>query len=406
MKQTWRWFGPVDTVTIDDILQAGASGVVTALHHIPPGAVWTEDAIKERQAQVATRPGGGPSGLTWDVVESVPVSEEIKRQDGAWREHLAAYKLSLTNLAAAGVSTVCYNFMPLLDWTRTETHWRLPTGATCMRFDDLDFAAFDLFVLKRPGADYPAPVTAEAQRRFNALDAPALARLTQSAMGGLPGDAETLTIAVLRERLAQYAGLTADRLRAHFIDFLSEVAPLAEQLGLRLCCHPDDPPFSLLGLPRIMSTEADYQAILDAVDLPANGATLCSGSLGANPENDLPGMMRRLGPRIHFLHLRNVRREAARFPGPFHESDHLDGEVDMVALIAAALAEEKRRADEGRADCEIPMRPDHGHDLLDDHGRKAQPGYPAIGRLRGLAELRGVITALESKELATPAAPS
>lgn len=406
MKQTWRWFGPVDTVTIDDILQAGATGVVTALHHIPPGAVWTDAAIRERQTAVATRPDGSPSGLTWDVVESVPVSEDVKRQDGAWREHLAAYKLSLENLAAAGVSTICYNFMPLLDWTRTETHWRLPTGATCMRFDDLDFAAFDLFVLKRPGADYPAHVVAEAQRRFAALDQAALARLTQSVMGGLPGDAETLNVAVLRERLAQYAGLTADRLRAHFIDFLTEVAPLADKLGLRLCCHPDDPPFSLLGLPRIMSTEADYQAILDAVDLPANGATLCSGSLGANPENDLPGMMRRLGPRIHFLHLRNVRREATRFPGPFHEADHLNGEVDMVALIAAALAEEKRRAATGRADCEIPMRPDHGHDLLDDHGRKAQPGYPAIGRLRGLAELRGVITALESTALDTPAAPS
>ncbi len=396
MRQTWRWFGPPDVVTIDDILEAGAEGVVTALHHAPPGVAWTAEEIAKRQAEVATRRDGAPSGLLWEVAESLPVSEEIKRRDGDWRLHVDAYKTSLRRLAAAGVKTVCYNFMPLLDWTRTDLAWRLPRGGACMRFDYLDFAAFELFILERRGAVYPEDVAEDARRRFAAMDETAASKLVGAVLCGLPGERERMTLDALRERLAAYAGLTREKLRGHLIDFLGEVAPVAEGLGVRLCCHPDDPPFDLLGLPRVVSTEADYRAILDAVDLDANGVTLCSGSLGANPANDPPGMMERLGPRVHFLHLRNVRRESAGFPGSFHESEHLDGDVDMPRLIFAVLAEEARRRAEGRSDCAIPMRPDHGHDLLDDHRRGGQPGYGAVGRLRGLAELRGVAKAFQS----------
>ena len=396
MRQTWRWFGPNDLVSIDDIRQAGAEGVVSALHHVPTGAVWSPDEIARRQREIATMTDGSPSGLGWDVVESLPVSEAIKTQRGDWRAHVAAYRESLGNLAAAGIEVVCYNFMPVLDWTRTDLAWRLPNGATCMRFDLVDFAAFDLFILARPGAgaDYDAALTDAAVARHAAMSDAERTALARNVVFGLPGAAEHFTLDQVRAHLADYAGISAQTLRRHLFDFLEQVVPVAETLGLRLCCHPDDPPFPLLGLPRILSTEADYVALVEAVPSPANGITLCSGSLGARPDNDLPGMMRRLGRHVHFLHLRNVTREGEGIRSSFHEAEHLGGGTDLVALIAAALAEEARRRAEGRADAAIPFRPDHGQDILDDLKRKAQPGYPAIGRLKGLAELRGIMTAL------------
>jgi mannonate dehydratase len=393
MRQTWRWFGPRDPIRPEDIAQAGAQGVVSALHHVPNGQVWTRQAIAHRQAEVARTTDGTPSGLAWEVVESLPVSEDIKKQKGDWRAHVAAYKTSLEHLAQAGIAVICYNFMPVLDWTRTDLRWRRPTGARTMRFDMSDFAAFDIHLLQRPGAaqDFPPAVVDRAARRLAAMDDAARRALADAITMGLPGSTEAMDMAAVRGHLAEYGTISADRLRAHFIDFLSEVVPVAERLGLRLCCHPDDPPFPLLGLPRIMSSAADYGAVLDAVDSPANGMTLCSGSLGARADNDLPAMMDRFGPRVHFLHLRNVRREA---DGSFFEDEHLEGETDMVALIAAILREESRRRAQGRADCQIPMRPDHGQELADDLTRGGQPGYPLIGRLRGLAELRGVERAL------------
>lgn len=399
MRQTWRWFGPQDLVTIDDVRQAGAEGIVSALHHVPTGQVWTPEEIAKRQVEIGRMADGAPSGLAWDVVESLPVSEDIKRQTGDWRDHVAAWRTSLEHLAQAGIRVICYNFMPVLDWTRTDLTWRRPSGATCMRFDLTDFAAFDLHILTRPGAaaDYDDPLRAAAARRFAQMDDEAQARLARNVVYGLPGAAERFTLDDVRAQLAAYEGISEDRLRAHLVDFLEQVVPTAEALGLRLCCHPDDPPVPLLGLPRIMSTEDHYAQVMRAVDSPANGITLCSGSLGARPDNDLPGMMARLGDRVHFLHLRNVRRESGDIRGSFFEDEHLAGDTDMVALVEAALREEARRRAAGRADWSIPFRPDHGQDILDDLGRRAQPGYPSIGRLKGLAELRGVIAALEPR---------
>lgn len=399
MKQTWRWFGPSDLVSIDDICQAGAHGVVSALHHVPSGAVWTSDEIARRHAEIATMKDGAPSGLTWDVVESLPVSESIKRQIGPWRDHIEAYKQSLRNLADSGISIVCYNFMPVLDWTRTHLNWRLSNGATCMRFDLTDFVAFDLFILNRAGAvnDYPAGIVAEAKNRFAEMTDKRRAELERTVAFGLPGSVENLSLDDLRALLETYAVIDADTLRANLVAFLEEVVPVAREVGIRMCCHPDDPPFALLGLPRIMSTEDDYAFIMRAIDIPENGITLCSGSLGVRPENDLPGMMRRWGDRVHFIHLRNTKRESEGLPCSFHEAEHLDGDTNMVDLIEEILREEARRKAAGRADWNIPMRPDHGQDILDDLNRKGQPGYPAIGRLKGLAELRGVMTALSAR---------
>lgn len=405
MRHTWRWFGPADPVSVDAMLQAGVRGVVTALHHVPTGTVWTLEEIARRQAEVAVMRDGTASGLGWEVVESLPVSEAIKTQTGDWRAHVAAWIASARNLRAAGIRVICYNFMPVLDWTRTDLGWRRPSGARCMRFDLVDFAAFDLHILERPGAaeDFPEAVREAAARRFGEMDDARREQLAGNVVFGLPGSAERLGLAEVRALLASYAPVTDARLRANFHAFLEMVVPVAEEIGLRLCCHPDDPPFPLLGLPRIMSTEADCAERLAAVDLPANGLTLCSGSLGARPDNDLPGMMRRLGDRVHFLHLRNVRRDAEAVPASFFEDEHLGGQTDMVALVAAVLAEETRRRAAGREDAAIPMRPDHGQDILDDIGRGGQPGYPAIGRLKGLAELRGVEAAL-SHPVAHPSA--
>jgi len=396
MLQTWRWFGPNDAISIDDLLQAGVQGVVTALHDVAPGTVWSAEMIAQRQSEIAHKADGSASALNWEVVESLPVSEDIKRQTGSWKQHIENYRQSLSSLSAAGVDVVCYNFMPILDWTRTDLVCRLPSGATCMRFDYIDFAVFDIHILERAdaAADFSEEIVDLAQKRFATMSTSNKAKLLDNIVCGLPGAAQTMSLEDVREYLSQYNNISVEQLRANFIDFLAEVAPHAQKLGMRLCCHPDDPPHPLLGLPRIMSTEAHYQQVLEAVDLQSNGVTLCSGSLGARSDNDLPGIMERLGDRVHFLHLRNVKRESDQVFGSFHESEHLEGGVDMVALIAAVIKEEKKRQEVGRSDSSIPFRPDHGQNILDDHTRDTQPGYPAIGRLKGLAELRGIAAAL------------
>ena len=396
MRQTWRWFGPPDKVTLADARQAGVEGIVSALHHVATGHVWTPEEIEKRQREIAFHPDGTMTHLAWEVVESLPVSEAIRTQTGDWRAHLVHYRRSMENLARAGISVICYNFMPVLDWTRTDLAWRVGHGGTTMRFDLADFAAFDIHILRRKGAaeDFSEAIVSEAAARFVRMDDRRKAALASNITAGLPGAQESWSLETLAEHLATYDGISAEKLRGHLVDFLAEVTPEAERLGLRLCCHPDDPPFPLLGLPRIMSTLEDYQAVLSAVDRPANGVTFCTGSLGARPDNDLPAMVEALASRIHFVHLRNVRREAEAVPCSFYEDEHLAGSTDMVAVVAALLREEDRRRREGRADAEIPMRPDHGQDILDDLKRGAQPGYPAIGRLKGLAELRGVMAGL------------
>ncbi|WP_185983426.1 mannonate dehydratase [Aureimonas mangrovi] len=396
MRQTWRWFGPKDLTTIDDMRQAGVEGVVSALHHVPTGAVWTREEIARRKGEIARMKDGSPAALAWEVVESLPVSEDIKKQKGDWRAHIAAYKESLGNLAEEGLETICYNFMPVLDWTRTDLAFRVPHGGTAMRFDLIDFAAFDIHILRRDGAaeSFAEDVAEAAAERFAQMSEDRRRELASNVTAGLPGSTESMSTDDVKRHLAEYDQIDTDRLRAHFVAFLEEVAPVAEKLGMRLCCHPDDPPFPLLGLPRIMSGAADYRAILDAVDSPASGMTLCSGSLGAREDNDLPAIMREFAPRVHFLHLRNVTLEGPGTPASFHEAEHLGGGTDMVALIAEIVREEARRKAEGRADHQIPMRPDHGQDIIDDLGRRGQPGYPTIGRLKGLAELRGIMTAL------------
>lgn len=397
MRQTWRWFGPKDRVSIDDMMQAGVEGVVSALHHVPTGAVWTPGEIKARKDLIATRPGGRPSSLTWDVVESLPVSEDIKKQKGDWKMHVANWKTSMQHLSGAGIKVICYNFMPVLDWTRTDLAWERPNGARCMRFDLVDFAAFDIHILDRPGAaeGFPDAVVDEAAERFARMDNARKQRLAGNVVFGLPGAAEKFTLEDVKAHLAEYDGISEAQLQSNMIDFLSEVAPMAQDLGMRLCCHPDDPPFPLLGLPRIMSTQSQYRTILDAVDLPSNGVTLCTGSLGARPDNDPVDIFKALADRVHFLHLRNVSIEGTEVMNSLYEDEHLSGHTDMVAMVAAVVAEEKRRKAAGRADWSIPFRPDHGQDILDDIGRHAQPGYPAIGRLKGLAELRGLYRAFQ-----------
>ena len=398
MKETWRWFGPDDPVSLQDIAQAGATGIVTALHHLPAGAIWSEREISLRNREILFSKSYINVDLKWSVVESLPVSEDIKLQSGDWRTHIKNYCISLENLAAAGISTICYNFMPILDWTRTELEWKLPNGATCMRFDLIDFIAFDMFVLNRNGAcnDYSEGLNLEAKKRFEGMSKETKENLTSNIVSGLPGAAAKFSLKDVKLHLKKYENITERILRTNFVSFLKEVAPVAHELGLRLCCHPDDPPFPLLGLPRIMSTEKDYKIIMDEIPLKSNGITLCSGSLGVRAENNLIKMMSRLGDRVHFLHLRNVKRESDMVPNSFYEEEHLKGNTDMVSLIRAILEEEKRRRKNKREDWSIPFRPDHGHNILDDLKRKSKPGYPAIGRLKGLAELRGILTALSN----------
>lgn len=404
MKQTWRWFGPNDLTSISDMRQAGVEAVVSALHHIPNGEVWTKDELDLRHQQITTNKDGSATGLTWDVVESVPVSEDIKKQKGDWRAHIKAYKTSLENIAASGIETVCYNFMPILDWTRTDLVMPVPNGGSCMYYDYIDFVAYDIHILARPNAkaDFSEEIIEQAAARFTKMDDDTIALLTKNITFGLPGANDTLSLDNVRSHLAEYDNIDTDKLRANFVDFLEQVIPTAEKVGIRMCCHPDDPPFSLLGLPRIMSVESDYKYIVETVSSPANGITLCSGSLGARSDNDLTGMMQRLGDHVHFLHLRNVKRIEPKDPdgirGSFYESEHLGGDTDMVTLIAAVLQQEEKRKAQGRTDWNIPFRPDHGQDLMEDLGRRGQPGYPTIGRLRGLAELRGIITTLSHKQ--------
>ncbi|WP_427929224.1 mannonate dehydratase [Agrobacterium cavarae] len=386
MRHTWRWFGPVDRVTVQDAAQAGAVGIVSALHHIPTGDIWPVDEIQKRHAEIKA------GGLYWDVVESVWMSEDIKTQTGNWKQHITNWQETLRRLSASGIRTVCYNFMPVLDWTRTDLRWETRHGARAMRFDLTDFAAFDIHILKRPNAasDHPDWLVDEAARRFADMPDAKIAALGRNIGAGLPGSADGYTLDQLLEKLRSYHGIDRARLQQNLIDFLSEVVPVAAEVGINLCAHGDDPPWPLLGLPRILSTEEDYAHMLSAVDSRANGVTLCTGSLGARQDNDLPFIAKRFADRIHFVHLRNVTRDTDTVPCSFFEDEHLEGGTDMVAVIAALLAEEKRRLDAGLSDHQIPMRPDHGQEILDDVTRGAQPGYPAIGRLKGLAELRGI----------------
>lgn len=389
MKQCWRWFGPSDPILLQDLHMVGVEGIVTALHDLPPGTVWTEDAIQARHDLI------GAAGYTWDVVESLPVSEAIKTQGPDMAAHVEAYRQSLRALAKTGPKVICYNFMPILDWTRTDLRAPQAHGGTAMSFDLIDFATFDIHLLDRPGArdDYPEAVIAATEQRITELSDADKSTLIDTTIMGLPGANDGWTLEEVRAKLSTYDGIDAGRLRQNLIDFLAEVVPLAEALGLRLCCHPDDPPFPLLGLPRVMSSTEDYAYVLNTVDLPANGATLCTGSLGVAPGFDGPGFVEALGERIHFAHLRNTTRSPSPDPARpnFYEAAHLEGNTDMPGTVAALLAEEARRRNAGRPDAEIPMRPDHGQELLSDRGGHSLPGYPLLGRMRGLAELRGLM---------------
>jgi mannonate dehydratase len=387
MQETWRWFGPLDDIRLEEIRQTGATGIVNALHEIPYGEVWPEEAIRARQAAIAAH------GMTWRVVESLPVHEDVKRGAGDLDRIFGNYRTSLRNLARAGVRTVCYNFMPVLDWTRTDLGYRMPTGAVALRFDAVRHAAFDVLMLQRAGAEAEyGPALLEAARRwFVAASEADKATLLSSVMAGLPGAYDRYDIPGLQRVLDSYAGMDTATLKANLARFLREVVPAAEELGMELCIHPDDPPRPLFGLPRIVSNAQDLRDIVGFVPSRANGITFCTGSLGAGAANDLPAIAKEFAPHVTFAHLRNVAKEP---DGSFHESDHLAGDVNMPAVIAALLAEEARRRAEGRADGDIPFRPDHGHEMLSDAGRKTHPGYPLIGRLRGLAELRGVIAGL------------
>lgn len=400
MLQTWRWFGPQDKVSIDEMLQVGVQGVVSALHHLKPGTVWSLEEIKKHQGYITVKGDGTSSGIAWEVVESLPVSEAIKTNTGDFRQHIQNYRESMRNLAACGLKTICYNFMPILDWTRTDLHARMPHGGTAMRFDLLEFAVFDVFILGRAGAseDYPQTFVEEARQRFDAMDDAARYSLQQNIVAGLPGANDNWSIDDIKELLATYASTTPEQLRARLIDFLSEIMPLAQELGIRFCCHPDDPPFSLLGLPRVMSCEDDYARVMDALDVPNNGITLCTGSLGVTKGFDAARFVERFGSRIHFAHLRNTSLTEPSIPGrsSFYEAAHLEGSTDMVSVVAALMREESKRKSDGQSDWRIPMRPDHGQDILHDLKIESMPGYPLFGRMRGLAELRGIMAAVST----------